>query len=89
MMREKSVARVAALAATALILTCDRLEAQAAKATASTTTLPWDAKCVTVEVPAEVFTDQIFTGKITVKNTGSLPWTSIPYAGEPNPQADL
>ena len=88
MMREKPVASVAALAALALILTGDRLEARRPMQTTATTTPPWDANCVTVEVPVKVFTDQIFTGKITVKNTGSLPWTSIPYAGEPNPQPE-
>ena len=42
-----------------------------------------------MEVPEEVLTDQVFVGKITVKNTGSAPWKSIPYAGEPNPQPIL
>ena len=57
--------------------------------TTSTTPPQWQAKCLAVEVPAEVLTDQVFTGRITMKNSGSAPWAGIPYAGEANPQPVL
>jgi hypothetical protein len=88
MMREQLFTR-AAIASAALILAGVRLEAQGPAGTAPNATLQWDAKCVAVKVPEKVLTDQVFTGEITVKNTGSAPWASIPYAGEPNPQPIL
>jgi len=85
-MMSKRPFAVAAIASVALMLAGGRLEAQRPAGTA----MPQrDAKCIAVEVPEEVLTDQVFMGKITVKNTGSAPWVSIPYAGEPNPQPIL
>ena len=88
MMRTQLFTR-AAIASAVLILAGVRLEAQGPAGTAPNATPPWDAKCVAVKVPEMVLTDQVFTGEITVKNTGSAPWASIPYAGEPNPQPIL
>jgi hypothetical protein len=79
----------AAIASAALIVAGVRLEAQGPAGTAPRAAPPWDARCVAVKVPEKVLTDQVFTGEITVKNTGSAPWASIPYAGEPNPQPIL
>ncbi len=86
MMRKQPFPRTAAIALAALILAGVQLHAQGPAGTAPA---QWDAKCIAVEVPEEVLTDQVFIGKITVKNTGSAPWSSIPYAGEPNPQPIL
>ena len=86
MMREQPFLKTAALAWAVLILANSQLHAQAP---AGTSSAQWDAKCIAVEAPDDVLTDKVFTGKITVKNTGSAPWTSIPYAGEPNPQPIL
>ena len=63
------------------ILAGVRLEAQGPAETKPAS--QWDAKCIAVEVPDEVLTDQVFVGRITVKNTGSAPWSSIPHSGQP------
>lgn len=88
-MRKQPSAKAAAIASAALILAAVRLEAQGPAGIAPAAVPQWDAKCIVVEVPEEVLTDQVFMGRITVKNTGSAPWRSIPYAGEPNPQPIL
>jgi hypothetical protein len=89
MMHKQPFAQAAAIACAALILAGVGLAARGPAGTAPTAAPQWDAKCVGVEVPEEVLTDQVFTGRISVKNTGSAPWASIPYAGEPNPQPIL
>jgi len=53
--------------------------------TAPAAAAEWDARCIAIEVPEEVLTDQVFVGKMTVRNMGSAPWRSIPYGGEPGP----
>ena len=79
----------AVIVSAALILAGVRLDAQGPAETARAAVPPWDAKCLAVEVPEEVLTDQVFVGRITVQNTGTAPWRSIPYAGEPDPQPIL
>ena len=88
-MHKQPLARAAAIVSATLILAGVWLEAQGPAGTAPAAAPQWDAKCIAVEVPEEVLTDQVFAGRITVKNTGSAPWKSIPFAGEPDPQPIL
>jgi hypothetical protein len=50
---------------------------------------PWDAKYVGMEVPTQVLTDQVFPGRITVRNTGTAAWTGIPYSDHAQPHPVL
>jgi hypothetical protein len=49
----------------------------------------YDARFVKMEVPARVLTDLVFLARITMRNTGAVPWTGIPYSDDPRRQPVL